>query len=166
MKRLVLGLLVVVAGCGGSALDGLDSSSSALDSIDGRGQPENPALGVHWARGEAGAANKHGGGGSPDLVWHNGAILTSSTVTAIFWGNSWATASFVGDKISGLDQFYGGVGGSKYMGTNTEYTGTNGQVGSGVTYSGHLIDTGSGLTHAPKTSDIQAEVCKMIINPV
>ena len=165
MKRLVLCLLAVVAGCGGNASDGLDSSASALESIDGRGQPENPALGVHWARGE-GAATKHGGGGSPDLLWHNGAILTSSTVTAIFWGSSWATASFVGDKISGLDQFYGGIGGSHYMRTNTEYTGTNGQVGSGVTYTGNVVDTSDGPSHAPKVSAINAEVCKMIASPV
>ena len=73
-----------------------------------------------------GARPGGGGSGDPNLVWHNGAIMTSSVVKAIFWGSSWTSP---GDKISGLDRFYGGVGGSAYMKTNTEYTGTNGTVG-------------------------------------
>ena len=162
MKRgVLLGLLVVVSACGGNATDNA-TSSSALDAIGGNGQPEPPMLGVHWARG----AKPGGGGGSPDLLWHNGIILNSSAVTAIYWGTSWSSASFVGDKISGLDTFYNGLGNSKYMGTNTEYTGTNGQVTSSVSYGGHLLDTSAGPSRAPKTSTIQAEVCKMIGAPV
>jgi hypothetical protein len=102
----------------------------------------------------------------PDLLWHNGAIMNSAAVTAIYWGTSWANSSFVGDKINGLDTFYAGVGGSPYLGTTTEYTGTNGQVGNAVSYFGHVIDTTAAPKRAPKTSAIQAEVAKMITNPV
>src|SRR5262249_51530626 len=55
---------------------------------------------------------------------------------------------------------------SHYAAASTEYTGTNGQVGSAVAYGGHLVDASAGPTHAPKTSAIQAEGCKMIPSPV
>jgi hypothetical protein len=92
--------------------------------------------------------------------------LTSAAVTGIFWGRSWGDASFVADKISGLDSFYGGVSRSAYIDTNTEYTGTNGRVGNRVSYAGHVVDLSPGPKHAPKVSDVLAEVAKMITNPV
>ena len=52
------------------------------------------------------------------------------------------------------------------MRSNTEYTGTNGTVGAGVAYAGHFVDTSAGPTKAPSTTTIQAEVSKMITNPV
>jgi hypothetical protein len=119
------------------------------------------ALGVVHARGEAHAARPRR---SVDLLWHNGAILPSSTIRAIFWGASWSSP---GDKISGMDSFYNGIGGSSYLHTNTEYTGTNNQVvGTGVTYSGHLVDLSAAPSKAPSTSTIQAEVAKVITSPV
>lgn len=140
------------------------TEDDGTSSNDLTGQPEPPMLGKHLPRGDAGKPT--GGGGNPDLIWHSGAIMNSTAVTSIFWGTKWADPTFTGDKVSGMDQWYAGVGGSQYMGTNTEYTGTNGQVGSGVTSNGHLIDTSAAPSHAPKTSDIQNEVCKMITNPV
>jgi len=110
-----------------------------------------------------GARPGGGGSGDPNLVWHNGAIMTSSVVKAIFWGSSWTSP---GDKISGLDRFYAGVGGSAYMKTNTEYTGTNGTVGTGVSYQGHVVDTTAVPRRTPDTAAIQAEVAKMITKPV
>jgi hypothetical protein len=101
------------------------------------------------------------------LQYHGGAIMTSAAVTPIFWGPSWSNASFTGDKMTAMDSFYSGVGSTSYMNTNTEYTGTNGTVGSTVTSSAHLVDT-SALTFArqPQTSDILNEVAKMISRPV
>lgn len=100
------------------------------------------------------------------LTWHSGQILTSSAVTAIYWGPSWASTSYQGDKISGLATLYGGFGGSSYIGTNTEYTGTNGQVGTGVAYGGFLIDTSRTPHNAPRTSDVLKVVQHDIKNPV
>lgn len=100
---------------------------------------------------------------SPNLIWHNGAILTSTVVQSIFWGTSWGSP---GDKISGLDKFYTGVGGTPYMNTNTEYKGTNGTVGSGVTFNGHVVDLTAGPTGAPSTATVLAEVSRMITSPV
>src|SRR5262249_54826496 len=139
----------------------LGESTETLDTLSDHGKPEPPMLGQHWAKGSGG-----GGGGSPLLVWHNGAIMTSGVVEAIYWGPSWANAGFVGDKQTGLASFYSSVGGSPYIRTNTEYTGTNGQVGQAISYGGLHVDTSAGPRRAPRTSAILAEVCKMISNPV
>jgi hypothetical protein len=101
---------------------------------------------------------------NPNLLYHGGAIMTSSVVKAIYWGSSWGTAA--GDKITGLARFYGGVGGTGYMNTNTEYTGTNGTVGLGVTYQGHVFDTSATPRKAPSTSAVLAVVARSITNPV
>ena len=122
-----------------------------------------PKADLLYAKGVNHPAGHGPGKPTANLTWHGGAILTSTVVQAIFWGTSWGSP---GDKITGLDTFYGGVGGSPYMRSNTEYTGTNGQVGAGVTYNSHFVDTSAGPTSAPSTSTIQAEVSKEIANPV
>lgn len=125
----------------------------------------DPKVRVHLARGVAGS-NKASVTASPLLLFHGGEILTETKVQAIFWGPSWANSVYVGDKISGLDGFYGGIGNSTYMQTNTEYGGTNGNVSAKVDYAGHVTDFSAVPNGAPKTSDILAEVCKAIPNPV
>jgi hypothetical protein len=116
---------------------------------------------VYLARGNAGRP----GGGATPLLWHNGAVMNSAAVTAIYWGTSWQ--GYSGDKITGLASFYGGLNNSAYMGTNTEYSGSNGtQVTKSVSYGGSVIDATAGPTRAPKVADVEAEVCKAITNPV
>jgi len=141
-------------------------SGQAAGQGDPMRTPDPPILGPHVPRGRAPQAARPHRGGSPDLIWHNGQILNSSVVQAIYWGASWSSSSFVGDKISGLDQFFAGVSGSSYMNTNTEYTGTNGQVSPVVLYDGHTIDLSAAPKSAPRTSAVLAEVCKVITNPV
>jgi hypothetical protein len=102
---------------------------------------------------------------SPLMTFHGGTIMTSSKTMALYWGTGWADNAFVGDKITGLDAFYSGFGGSHYAGTSAEYTGTNGQVSTASQYLGHFVDTSAGPTHAPRTSAVLAEVCKMVPNP-
>jgi len=123
-----------------------------------RSKTEPPMRGIHWAKGFA-----HHGGGSPDMTWHNGAILTTAATQAIFWGTSWGTSA--GDKITGMDTWYEGFGGSNYAATSDEYTGTNGQVTSRTSYGGHVVDTTT-ASGGSKTSAILAEVCKVVPNPV
>src|SRR5436190_10530079 len=72
---------------------------------------------------------------SPNLTNHGGPILASSRVTSIFWGKSWTATDA---KVTGLDTLYSGIGGSSYMNTNTEYSSSNGRVGSAVAFDGHL----------------------------
>jgi hypothetical protein len=139
-------------------------------------QPEPPMLGIHWARGanpdakEArGGAPPFGGGKSPNLSYHNGPILNTTQVVPILWGKKWggstADSTFIADKITGLDNFYDGFGGTDYAKTNTEYTSTTSQVTANVANSGHVMDTSAAPTKAPSTSTILNEVCKMIANP-
>ncbi len=142
------------------------NDARALDADGGHGAPEPPMLGVHWARGQFG--NPHGGGpaASPLLLFHGGTILTSTEVQPIYWGTRWQDPSFAGDKVSGLTDFYGKIGGSSYLDTNTEYTGTNGQVGTSVSASAGIFDYSRAPTRAPNTSAVFAEVAKRIANPV
>jgi hypothetical protein len=122
--------------------------------------PEPPMRGIHWARGHQPPAGRNS---SPDMTWHGGPILQTATAGAVFWGTKWSDTSFVGDKISGLDSWYNGLGGSAYGATTDEYTGTGStQVSDSVSYQGHYIDTSAAPSHAPQTSAILNEVCKVI----
>jgi hypothetical protein len=121
------------------------------------------AHGLAFARGQAGS---HGPASHVQLLFHNGAIMTSASVQAIFWGTSWSNSTFVGDKITGLASFYSGIGGSKYIATNTEYTGTNGQVTTTVSNGGSVTDLTSAGSKDPGTTGVLAEVARAIAHPV
>jgi hypothetical protein len=140
------------------SLIALMTFTAAAQDASKKTQNEPPKRGIHWAKG-----HKARGGGSPDMTWHSGAIMTTAATAAIFWGTSWGTSP--GDKISGMDTWYTGFGGSNYAGTSDEYTGTNGTVSSTVTYGGHYVDT-TAASGGSKTSAILAEVCKVIPSPV
>lgn len=135
----------------------------AQDAQDGHGKREPTMLGIHWARGAARPAST-GAGTSPNMTFHGGTIMTSVVVESIFWGTSWSTDT--SDKKTGIDTFYKGLGSSNYDGTNTEYVGNNGQVGTGIAYAASYVDTSAAPSRAPKTSAILSEVCKVIPNPV
>jgi hypothetical protein len=127
-----------------------------------------PALfagGTHGIVFAHGASRGGHGGGSPQLVDHGGPVLTSGTaVTPIFWGSSWS--GYSGDKMTGIDTFYAGVGGTSYAGTTTEYTDSSGYVSSKVTSSTHVIDSAVAPSGAPSTSQVLAVVANTIKNPV
>jgi hypothetical protein len=123
-----------------------------------------------WAAAPHGIVKPHGqarkgGGTGQNLVYHGGQIMNSAAVTPIFWGTRWGISSFAGDKMSGLATFYGGIGGSSYIGTNTEYTGSSGKVGTSVSVANAKVDTLSSLSHAPSTTDVLAEVSSQVSNP-
>jgi hypothetical protein len=143
------------------------SSHSAPQDLSANGEP--PILGVHWARGlqpdtraREAAKSAIGGKKNPDMTYHGGKILPSTVTQAIFWGTGWAGDS--GDKMAGIDAWYDGFHDSNYAKTSDEYTGSNGQVGSGSRYDGSVIDT-SPAAGGNSTSAILAEVCKAIPNP-
>ena len=132
------------------------------DLTAGRGEP--PMLGLHWTRELAGSHNARPSSGSPLMIFHGGKIMPTAVTQTIFWGPSWASTSFAGDKITGLDSWYGGHSNSNYAHTTDEYTGTNGSVGAATSYLGHLIDP-STASDGKSTSAILAEVCKMVKSP-
>jgi hypothetical protein len=124
---------------------------------------EPPVVGITWARGVDGAppsGQVHHS--NVNMTFHNGKIMTTAVTKTIFWGTSWG--SYTGDKISGMDSWYTGFGGSNYAKTSDEYTGTNGQVGASTTHQGHLVDT-TAASGGGSTSAILAEVCKVITTP-
>jgi len=124
---------------------------------------QNPrAGGIHWAKGRAPAARPHR---SPNVTYHGGPVMTQGAyVEPIFWGASWANSAFIGDKITGIQTFYGTIGSSSYEATNTEYTQAGGQhVGSVVSLGPYHTD----LSTAPggsNTSTILAEACSAATN--
>jgi len=159
MKKGLLAIVLtsgLLMAAGSIVLLGTDENSL-------HGKPEPKAAGTHWAKGNAPG---HGGKPtrSPNLSWHGGPIMVSARTTAIFWGASWNHADQQ-DKITGLDSFYSGMGGTAYDRTSNEYTDSTRTVTDDVSYAGHLIDT-SQATGGNSTSAILSEVCKMISNPV
>ena len=110
-----------------------------------------------YARGQA---PSRGGGSRVLMTNHGGNVMSTSYTHTIFWGTSWP--GYTGDKISGLESWYSGFGGSNYAKTTTEYTGLNGQhVGSSSSYLGKTID-GSAASGGQNTSAILAEVAKVV----
>jgi hypothetical protein len=164
MKKLLLPALLFAASLAlGQARSDNAASKDEVQDLNTHGDP--PMLGIRWARGfepNARVANEAKPArprSSPNMTYHGGVIMQNSVTEAIFWGTSWP--SYSGDKITGMDSWYGGFHGSKYADTSDEYTGSNGQVTSTTTYLGHKID-GSASTGGGNTSTILAEVCKEI----
>ena len=155
LRRVVTSSVVVAFGIGGLAAPAL-----ARDAHAARTELTGQLVQLH-ARGAS--ASRHGGS-SPLMTYHGGKIMQTANAKAIFWGPSWTNASFVGDKITGLDSWYTGFSKSNYAGTSDEYTGSNGQVGATTSYGGHVIDT-STASGGGSPSAILAEVAKVITSP-
>lgn len=142
---------------------GLAAIGTVLAAEDLHDKTEPPMLGLHWARDAApGAVARAARSGSADMTYHGGRIMTAAVTQNIFWGTSWA--SNPGDKVTGLDTWYSGFGGSNYAKTSDEYSGSNGQVSPATTHHGHIIDT-SAAAGGNRTSTILAEVCKVVKSP-
>jgi hypothetical protein len=140
-----------------------DVQHGPVEDVSIHGEP--PMLGVHLTREAHGANSDHAAsngvkGNSPNMSYHGGKILKTVVTKAIYWGPSWTSPTFAGDKISGLDQFYTQHNASRYAATVNEYTGSNGQVGSsGFLHLGHTIDTSQASS---STSAVLAAVCRNI----
>jgi len=160
---IVFLVLMMVVAC----LTFLSVPLFAQDAQSGHGNPEPPMAGIHWARGQAPDHSARSGesGSSPNLIWHGGNIMFTADTTAIFWGQSWANDAFKSDKVSGLDAFYSGIGGSPYARTSDEYTDSSGAVTDTITYlGGHIVDTSAAPRSGSRTAPILAEVCKVLSN--
>src|SRR5439155_11873059 len=123
MKRRVMGFAAaMLAACGTGTEQSDDIRGDVSQNVVGdnglTGAPEH----LFYAKG--------GGrtGGSTLMTAHGGNVLTANKTEAIFWGAEWADPAFQGDKVSGLDSFFSGFGGSNYAKASTEYAGANGQV--------------------------------------
>ena len=138
------------------------AASTASASGSG-GKPElasGPASGFVPAR-DAHAAGPAAGGKVFPLKWGGGPVMHSTTVVPVYWGTKWSDSSFAA-KISGLDTFYTGVGGTAYAKTNSEYTDGSGNVDTThISKSSNLTDLSATPAGAPSTSAVLNEVAKM-----
>jgi hypothetical protein len=142
--------------------------------VPGDGFPGNPPVQVEYMKdiprgfghGKGGHGGGGGGGSGPNLLWHGGPVMTSGAVVQpIFWGAGWNNSTLTGDKITGLQSFYGGFGGSTYANTNTEYTdGSTLHVSPAVSLGGTVRDY-AGPSSEPSSLAVLAEVCSHITNP-
>jgi hypothetical protein len=110
---------------------------------------------------------------SANLYYHGGAIEASPRVYIVFWGPSWVSGFSTGGYTSAQAQtyvsdFFGGVGGSSWANSTTQYcsgvAGGTTQCGASGTHpsnpSNELAGTwvdGSSVPSSPTQSQIQAE---------
>jgi len=133
-----------------------------------------PPVAIHATVGDAAnahAAHGHGGGGgSNNLSYHGGAVQTAPTVFLVFWGSQWNNNDPSGEAGI-LQNFFGGVGGSSWSNTNTQYCegvavgtvqcGSNGtHAGNNVTLGGVWYDNTSAAPSRPSQSQLAAEAVK------
>ncbi len=158
MKRINLLGAGLVAACLALA------STVAPTAATAGAPPAGPRLVAGEAHGQVRphAASKRGSR-TPNMTYHGGVIMPTANSQAIFWGPSWGTSP--GDKVTGMDSWYLGFGGSNYAKTPAEYTDSTGKyVGNTLNYTGHVVDT-SAASDGGNTSAILAEVAKVITNP-
>jgi hypothetical protein len=150
----VVGFAMILGGC--TTPDDPSVSEEALN-----GAQDPPGARVYRAKGGG-----HGGGGSGAqlLTWHGGPVLHTNSTEAIFWGSEWSSASFAGDKITGLDTFFGGLNNSSFAGTSSEYDDGSGNVSASSSYMGHAFDTTTAPRRALQVADAVAEACKVTNN--
>jgi len=143
----------------GIALIASVAFAGASDVYDLHGAPE-PVLHLRKDAHNAGPSRTS----SPLLKYGNGTVLSNVKTYAIFWGADWMSASFAGDKITGMDNFFNGFGGSSYAMTSKEYYDSSGYIASSSSYGGHVIDTSTPPSRNPQVSTIVAEACKATSN--
>lgn len=153
--RWLIGVLAV----GAISLASVVATVGAKASGGPPGIAAGPAFGYVPSR----AAHQSPHGRVSLLEYHSGPVQKSTAnhdVYPIFWGPAWSSSfSSTASGIAGT--FYGGLGGSSYANTNTEYTdGSGSHVTSGATANGAKYDGAAAPSNAPTTSQVLAEVAK------
>jgi len=116
------------------------------------------AFGQHAAHATPGlhmrGAHRHSAGTGGNLIDNGGKVLPTSHTYAIFWGNPSAWSP---DVESGLGTFFGGLNGSSFLNTGTQYM-RGARIGS--VYEGAKVDT-SAPPRKVQPSTLGAEVAKL-----
>lgn len=92
------------------------------------------------------------------MTAHGGPVLAQTNIRIVYAGPSWTNPTLVGDKMTGLDAFFGGYGNSSYSNTAAEYAGSNGSVGATVNYQGHGTPIATSIS-GDSTPAVTAAVC-------
>lgn len=119
------------------------------------------------------SSRPRGGGGTSNLTYHGGPVMTSPTVLIVFWGSQWTSDS--SGYQTYLENFLGGLGtnGEKWSASTTQYcAGIAGGVASscsttsgaspvGPLSAGHLlsplVDIRAAAPHAPTQAQLAQE---------
>lgn len=152
-RTLFTGLFAIALLAAGCAAPG--DASDVTAELNGAPEPAPPGAHGFLRREYA----KHQKQSSPDMTFHGGTVMHAAKALAIFWGSEWTTASFAGDKISGIDSFFTGVDGSHFADTSDEYGDSAGNVTSNTPYLGHVIDSSAAPKRALRTSQAVDEAC-------
>jgi hypothetical protein len=153
---VIVSVMAAAAGLGAPAA----FAAKHPDGMDVRAANPHGFVPAKGAKSQGASARRN-----PDMLFHNGQIMTTSNVTPIYWGTSWGNATFVADKQSGLASFYTGFSDSNYAKTSDEYGGTNGTVGPSNTFTTGITDTSPAPSKAPSTTAVLNEVAKFFPNP-
>jgi hypothetical protein len=147
---LVFGSLVVV-GCAGAS----ESTSSTADELN-----DAPHVRTN--------ASKTVSGSGP-LIDRGGDVLAHSNTYAIFWGPA---SDFPSDEVDGVRKFLGGVNGSSYLAIANQYmrapatSPTTSFVATSVYQSNsEQFLSSAPPAHAPRASDLGAQVCALYGTP-
>jgi hypothetical protein len=156
-----IGAAVVVAVCLASVVGATSAATAA-------GGPPSLAAGPAFGFVPSHNANQaaKGKGKLQLLSWHGGPVMHSTTVVPVYWGTGWSSPTFTGDKVTGLDTFYSGVGGTPYARTNGEYTDGPGSFvnTTDITKASNLSDGTATPSGAPSTSAVLAAVARATNN--
>jgi hypothetical protein len=146
MRLVSMSLVVLAVACSGATVPGADSEDAALSDSPASVRATNE-----------GASKK--AAAPVNVVDHGGPVLASSNTYAIYWGDQ---SAFPSDLQSGMASLFSGFNGSAYLGIAGQY-----MRGASISssYGGTFIDTSAPPSRAPRTSEIGAEVCKLIAHP-
>ncbi len=158
MTRSSLAFAVAAACVSGTIL-----IANTADRVHEERDVDPPMAGIHWARDARPTSTSNV---SPDLNYHGGPVMHGMLVEPIFWGPSWANATFVGDKVTGLQTFYSGIASSTYAATTGEYSDSTGPVNTAAVTLGGSVFEYSTAANGSRTSAILARACTAVPNPV
>jgi hypothetical protein len=151
-----LGLILVLASAGGVAASGNATRSAAAPGADAATRPAvfMPVRGIK-------ANRRPGGGGSSNLTYHNGnpgVVAGADKVYLVYWGSQWNGSDPSGEAA--IEQsFFGGVGGSSWNNSVTQYYGTGGvhATNPAGVLAGTWYDNAAAAPSHPTQSQLAAE---------
>ncbi len=160
---LILAFGAVLAACSGNSGTSLPANSPNLNLAPATApsytmrDPQTGAVAhIMLTKEAAGILPGHAPGPVPaagaNLTWHGGPVQHTPHIYVVYWGWKGSDPSGVGPQ---MQSFFGGVGGSQWLSSQTQYTDSGGHVGNQM---GMLISTWSDNTNALPRRITQAKL--------
>jgi serine protease len=108
------------------------------------------------------AGNQRGTLAVSNLQYYGGPVQTAPKLYVVFWGSAWNGSGDPNGEKNLLTNFYGVIGGSKWLNSVTQYTQSGGaHVGNPAgMYAGSYVDTSSSPPSRPTQAQMAAEAAK------